>query len=96
MSVTVSNSGYEPVNCMLFVILDVYGTLFFWPDWDDFGCREIVLEAMIEEVYEIIPEFIWPENVGYASDIIFYSGLTDIEISQLLGHFSYWDFGWYE
>jgi hypothetical protein len=43
---------------------------------------------------EVIPEFIWPGNAGIYSGAMFYAGLTDPEVTTLLGDFDVVSFGW--
>lgn len=77
----------------IFVILDVYGLLFFAPDFNDFS---YLLEDIHpgETSFQIIPSFIWPENAGKALGLFFYTGMTNESISELFGEIDTWEFGW--
>ncbi|MGB3975806.1 MAG: hypothetical protein WBM27_05250, partial [bacterium] len=77
----------------IFVILDVYGLLFFAPDFNDFS---YLLEDIHpgETGFQIIPLFIWPENAGKALGLFFYAGMTNESISELFGEIDTWEFGW--
>ena len=92
--VVICNPEKEVFNGVpIFVILDVYGQLFFAPEFNDFS---YMLEDIYpgETVYSIIPPFNWPNNVGEASGLYFYAGMTNESISELFGEFDFWEFGW--
>lgn len=94
LSVTVTNPTEHLLDKALFVILDVYGTLFFWPEWNEFGYMPVVLQPKTEEVIEVIPEFYWPAGTGSASGIIFLGGMTDPEVAVVSGVVTRWEFEW--
>ncbi|MGB3975807.1 MAG: hypothetical protein WBM02_09140 [bacterium] len=77
----------------IFVILDVYGLLFFAPEFNDFS---YLLEDIYpgETTYSIIPLFSWPENAGQASGLYFYAGMTNRLVTELFGEIDIWEFGW--
>ncbi|MBN1355666.1 hypothetical protein JXA40_05270 [bacterium] len=83
------------VDIPLFVILDVYGTLFFAPSFGDFDHYTFMFPAGVM-TREILPEFAWPEGAGSASGINFYAGMTDREMTVLLGEYDVFTFGWSE
>lgn len=80
-------------NVPLFVILDVYGQLFFWPDFNEFDYQEINL-APGESEMVILPDFTWPANAGEADNIHWYAGMTNQEMNTLFGDFGMWTFSW--
>ncbi|MBN1297936.1 hypothetical protein JXA80_14255, partial [bacterium] len=93
--VTVSNpDGITYPDRPLFVILDVYGILFFWPEWTDFSYEVVTVEPRMERVYSVIPAFTWPADVGSASGLAFYGAITDPEITEIVGQWSIWEFEW--
>lgn len=94
VSLIVANSRDEAEDVALFVILDVYGSLFFWPEWNEFGYSEMTLQPLAEETITVIPEFSWPVSTGSASGIIFYSGMTDPEMIHINGVVTSWEFEW--
>ncbi len=79
----------------LFVILEVYGSLFFWPSFTDFDYREMDIIPGGTTV-EVLPEFNWPDHVGTAPDIHWYAAMTDIDMTELFGDLAMWTFGWAE
>ncbi len=80
-------------NVPFFMILDVYGLLFFAPEFNDFS---YYLEDIHpgETVFQIIPSFPWPDSVGEATGLMFYAGMTNESISELFGEIDIWEFGW--
>ncbi len=78
----------------LFVILDVYGMLFFWPGFTEDADFQIIDLPPDETIIEILPDFIWPSDVGAADGIHWYAGMTTPDMTQLFGEFGMWTFGW--
>ena len=79
----------------LFVLLDCYGIFFWWPSWsNDIDYIMIDVEPMIEQEYWVIEPFIWPDVDSVASNIWFYTAMTDKKITQILGLFDSFEFGW--
>lgn len=87
----VDNTEYE---LPLFVILDVYGALFFAPSWSAFDNYTAILPANQLTRFEVLPLFTWPAGVDAASDIKVYAGLTNAQMSALWGDLSSVTFGW--
>ncbi len=78
----------------VFMILDVYGALFFAPTFTadiDFYTEDI---ALGESSMEIIPHFSWPRIDGSASNIFWYAGMTNATMTELMGEFDMFGFGW--
>ena len=80
----------------LFVILDVYGSLYFAPSFGEF---DHYLDAFPQfdsgtTVVEVLPEFSWPEGAGRAFDIHWYAALTNPGMSQIFGAWDVLTFGW--
>jgi hypothetical protein len=98
--VIVCNSGEEALkNCPLFVILDVVGEIFFAPSFssapDSFLGSYSSYPTGSTRV-EVFPVFSWPNNVGSASGLYFYAGLTNPAITELIGEMDTWVFSWSE
>jgi hypothetical protein len=79
----------------VFVILDVYGTLLFAPEFDDFAYYvQDVLPGF--SIIHVLPQFNWPAgDFGSASGIYWYAGMTNPEMNALLGDYAVFDFGWH-
>ena len=77
----------------LFVILDVYGQYFFAPAFNEFDFYSYSYGPGKNTVV-VIPEFIWPPNVGSADNIVWYSGITDPQITHIYGQLGTFTFGW--
>ncbi len=79
----------------VFVILDVYGTYFFAPSFSDYNHYNMDV-APGETIINVLPEFIWPNNSGSASDMFWYAGMTNSEMNALFGAMDTFEFGWTE
>ncbi len=95
-SVTLCNPGAQDFQDVpLFVILDVWGILFFAPEFDEFGYYLVDLDPGSTEK-NILDPFEWPGNCGNADGIVFYAGMTDDQMTELFGTADEWSFGWAE
>jgi hypothetical protein len=92
-----NGEGRTLKNYPLFVILDVYGTLFFAPSFNTTFDNYLELNPVflpgITRV-DVIPEFYWPAGVGSAAHIYWYAGLTNPEMTTLVGDYDIFMFGW--
>ncbi len=93
---TVSNDTPDLyTEAPLFVLLDCYGIFFWWPSWsNDIDYIMIDVEPMVEREYWVVEPFIWPDVDSVASNIWFYTAMTDKKITQILGLFDSFEFGW--
>lgn len=95
-TVTVCNSGFETYSDLpVFVVLDVYGSLFFAPGFSDFDYYKPTLVPG-ETVIEVLPDFAWPTGAGSAQGILWYAGITNETISSMIGDIGMFSFGWHE
>ncbi len=96
---TVCNAtGGTIENHPLFVILDVYQTYFFAPDFSSYDnyLDEYPTFGPGETVVQVLPQFAWPAGAGSASGIRWYAAMTDPSISELYGTLGSFTFGWME
>lgn len=77
----------------VFVILDVYGMMFFAPS---FGAFDYYLDPIPPgmSTVEVLPSFQWPSGAGEAHGINFYAAMTNPEMTALLGDMDVCTFGW--
>lgn len=77
----------------VFMILDVYGMLFFAPDFNEFDyyLRDVIPG---ETIIEILPAFSWPPGSGSASGIHWYAGMTNPSMTELFGELDMVTWGW--
>ena len=81
----------------LFVILDVYGSYFFAPSFNqtfDYYLPQYPEFAPGETRVEVLGDFNWPEGVDDLDGIVWYGALTDPEITDIFGVWSTFEFGW--
>ena len=91
----ICNSEFEEyADIPVFGILDVYGSLFFAPEFDDFSCYIQTIYPGLQYIH-VLPRFEWPENAGSANDIVWYAAMTDPEMTALWGSMDTFTFGWH-
>ncbi|MBN1297584.1 hypothetical protein JXA80_12435 [bacterium] len=94
----VCHPGPEPLSGHpLFVILDVYGSLFFAPSFSPEFDSYLALYPEYtpgESVVTVLPDFIWPSGAGEAGGIVWYAAFTDPLITELVGRWDMYEFGW--
>lgn len=94
--VTVCNpTGEAFTDLPVFVILDVYGMLFFAPDFSPFAYYLIPLEPGAT-VIDVLPQFEWPSGAGTATGIRWYAGITNSAFTAIVGDLDTFTFGWHE
>ncbi|MBN1295796.1 carboxypeptidase regulatory-like domain-containing protein [bacterium] len=97
LNVRAGNPGQALPNVPLFVILDVYGDLFFWPGWvsGDTGWDFAAIDLKTGiQIIPVIPPFTWPDISGSAGGLMFYAGMTRSDFSRLLGDMDMVSFGY--
>lgn len=93
--VTVCNTtGAILTDIPVFVLLDVYGSYFFAPDYSAFNYYMIPLPPG-PTVINVLPIFTWPSGVGAADGIKWYAAMTNPGISELYGELDSFEFGWH-
>jgi hypothetical protein len=93
-AIVIDNDSFEAMDDIpLFLILDVYGDLFFMPNASNFDYYSADLPPG-ETIFIAVPMFQWPENAGSADNIYWYAGLTDNTFTRLIGNFDTFRFGW--
>ncbi len=96
LTVTINNTTSDTfTNMPLFVILNVYGTYYFYPSFSDFDYDPITIPPGQQQII-ILDEFTWPEDTGSADDITWYSAITTTDFSTLFSSLDTWTFGWSE
>jgi hypothetical protein len=98
----ISNSGAPLGDLPLFVILDVYGQMFFWPSWMlyDPPTHTDIDWSMIEvtsgvQIIPILPAFEWPNIQGPdVNGLLFYGALVNAEFTALIGEMDIVTFGY--
>ncbi len=79
----------------LFVVLDVWGALYFAPSFTSYDVYFIRVTSGISRV-SVIPPFQWPEGTGTMNDLYWYAGMTNPEMTALWGDYDAVSFGWHE
>lgn len=88
-------SSESLVGYPMFVVLNILGFHYCAPSFTELDCFTRDFPVGLTEV-EVIPGFIWPENTGLASGIIWYAFLTNPEMTELVSELGVFDFGWSE
>ena len=99
LKVIVSNPGPVQYNLNLFIFLDINtGDFWFFPTWThyppDFDYISIQMLPIDRVVFYAIEPFTWPENAGSYDTCRFWGALTDANITQIVGQYSFWQFGY--
>ncbi|MCD4652592.1 hypothetical protein K8T06_01500 [bacterium] len=94
----VCNDGSIPlIGYPLFVILDVWGEYFFGPDFTEEPDSYLVFYPSFnsgETIVEVLAPFAWPENTGTVEGVRFIGALTNPDVTEIMGDFSIFEFGW--
>jgi len=92
-----NNTGSLLEGYPLFVILDVFGVYYFAPGFNselDNYLAQFPRFPPGETIVEVLPEFSWPEDAGTVDGIFWYAGVTDPEMTEIIGDYDVWEFGW--
>jgi len=82
---SLSNAGSGPVAVGEYIVLDVQGSYWFWPQWTtEFDGRERYLPPR-RFLDEQILRFEWPSNAGAAVDIRLWLGILELPDLTLAG-----------
>lgn len=93
LEMILTNTTASDIPVDVYIVLDVYGSYWFWPSWDVIlDSRPDVLEAG-ESVRETILEFEWPEYKGNFDDIFIWGATLAAGTSDLVGEVDYVSFG---
>jgi hypothetical protein len=79
-----------------YIILDVWGSYWFWPSWSplpDFQLRDLAPNSVTTES---ILSFTWPEGAGSASGLRFWGAYLRPGTSELVGDYSMIEWGYAE
>ena len=89
--------GHTINNYPLFVLLDVYGSYFFAPSFNQTFDNYLTAYPSFPEGktdIEVLPDFQWPENAGSINGILWYGAMTTPEMTDLFGTMGTFQFGW--
>lgn len=79
-------SGPLGTDVDLYVVLDVMGQYWFYPEWSQAACYETFSLLDQPVTYRFIMDFIWPSgDFGQADGIHFWGALCDAGTTRLLG-----------
>ncbi len=94
----VCNAEPEPLDGYpLFILLDVYGSIFFAPSFNQTFDNYLYILPYIplgQTLVNIIPQFYWPAGVGQAGGIFWYGAITDPSVQHVIGDYGFYQFGW--
>ena len=94
LKLTVSHQGEALESIPVFCILDIMGSYYFWPLWNDFSYEIRDFTTDFQEIFEVLPEFKWPAGAGDIDGVNVYGACTDAGITRILGEFDMVTFGW--
>ncbi len=79
----------------LFIVLALYSNYYYAPTFGGFNFYTDNF-PIGETTIAVVPEFTWPQGVGSADGIIWYAGLANPQMTELVGEMGVFDFGWSE
>lgn len=95
LKIWMCNATSVPLNDIpLFVILDVFGEIYFAPSWQSNLDSYILTISPGESILVVLPEFLWPSIGGSTTGLVFLAAMTDPAMTRILGEFDQWEFGW--
>jgi hypothetical protein len=94
--IIICNPGLETFfQTPLFALLEVNGIFYFAPAFTE-SVNFLLLDIQPGiTVQNVLAQFNWPQNAGNGS-AIFYSAMTDPEVTRLSGSMDVFEFGWSE
>lgn len=76
-----------------FCLLEVSGTYWYYPSWNTDPDWEVLNEISLDVTnINLIPEFLWPDNVGTGSGVSFISAITNSELTEVIGSMDTFEF----
>ncbi|MBN1356178.1 hypothetical protein JXA40_07915 [bacterium] len=87
------NETNLPIPADLYLVLDVYGSYWFWPSWS-IGIDKMESSLPPAQRYPLeILSFIWPEYNGSFTGVFIYAAALKPGTSELIGEMDYVTFG---
>ena len=78
----------------LFVILEIEGTFWFAPGWTSSAdCYTGNYPSGLSNRI-VIQAFSWPDHAGTYQGAVFWCALTNPSVTDILGNYDFWEFGW--
>ncbi|MBN2055178.1 hypothetical protein JW905_09665 [bacterium] len=76
------------------IVLDVYGAYWFWPDWTMTPDSALVTLPSREYVYDVRLQFQWPEgDYGSLTGLLFWGAFIEPGTANLVGEYDWVTFG---
>jgi len=94
------NPGSPRTEVPVFIVLDVYGELWFWPSWIYYTETEEIDYQMIDALtgstfINIVSPFIWPETGAQeAGGLYFYGAILNSEMTDIEGNWAAVEWGY--
>jgi hypothetical protein len=88
LRVQLGNAGSDPEILDLYIVLDVWGSYWFWDTWTQIpgGKQRAVAPGLSD--WETILSFTWPPGAGQGQGIRFWAALLDPVTMALFGEYS--------
>lgn len=98
------NPGTDMENVPVFFILDIFGEMWFWPNWVHYNPPENPdIDFQLLSVptgtlqISVLPEFAWPDTVsGSVTGLFFYGAMLNAEMNALMGNMAAEQWGYAE
>lgn len=89
-----ANTDASPLDVALYVILDVFGSYWFAPDWSEFP-DFYRIEGLLGVKTLTILDFMWPSVESEARGIVFWAGMTFEDSTSIFGYFDRVEFSYH-
>ncbi len=97
LTVNICNTFRFPlVDLPLIVILELNGTFWFGPSWSSSSDHYQEEWQAGTSAFPVISEFLWPSDAGTYFGAIFWGAMTNPAITDIIGVYDRWEFGWSE
>ena len=87
------NPSNEPIPADVYLVLDVYGFFWFWPDWTETINSDYRVMTAQKILTEVIFDFTWPYYDGDFDNVIIWAAALKPGTSELIGNYDFVSFG---
>lgn len=87
------NPSLNDVDADIYVVLDVYGSYWFWPTWSRTAGYADRIMPKQKITTEVILDFIWPSYGGRFEGVLFWAAALQNGTTSLYGKYDYVSFG---
>ncbi len=87
------NPNPSPLPADIWIVLDVYGSYWYWPDWKQEPVHETRTMPAQAITTEVILDFTWPHYDGSFDDVLLWAAALEPGTANLIGNYDNVRFG---